>query len=248
MKKIRILFYLCASISTQCMENTVIAKPKTVQELQNNWKILKQGLDKDQFFWHLGVYSPCHKDCFLSCTYYEYLHEKPYSYLLSILKDKSIKKEASTTINRRLLITEEKIFRAYNINKLHELNQYDLIKFKKTRSKNHYSPLGTAILAEKVSYSQKKEFLRKLLALGFESTPQDKELEFTEKWNRCEKIRQNIYLLYCALAYDKEWLLLGFPQDTLKYISYYMFETEDSLFRKPVKKDNDIGKLIIEEF
>jgi hypothetical protein len=89
---------------------------------------------------------------------------------------------------------------------------------------NGYSALGAATMAEGVWFEEKRTFIQKLLAAGFEPTQKDRELALVEKYERCILLRQKIYMLYYILNRQ------GIPHELIDLMAQLTFETEKSLF------------------
>ncbi len=79
-------------------------------------------------------------------------------------------------------------------------------------------------MAEKVTFEEKQKFIQILRDLGFEPTPEDRELALVERLERIESIKK---------IYPKKICLLNFiinnsqmPHELIQYIISFMFNTE----------------------
>jgi hypothetical protein len=207
--------FLLLPVATQCMEQVIAYKPKAMQELQNNRNIFKKRLNECDTFWLFGATS-CSSRLFLACTYHQDFHKQTY-------------REKYSHVVALQDVLDEKFFRFSNIDNLKDLSIDVLEILKEIRCDNkQYSALGSASMAENVSLQEKKEFIQKLRKLGFNPTPEDKELALVEQWERWQPMIQNIWLLRCAHN-DPAIFLSQVPRDMINYISQRMLDTEESL-------------------
>jgi hypothetical protein len=192
-----------------------IVKPKTIQELQTKRDEFKKKLDDNKEFWKFGVNEywvgkqPI--DYFLSCTYRQDLHKKTYG---------DISDETNFNNDSGVIC-----FDGWNIRCLQKQPSQTLETLKKIRIKN-YSALGSATMAEKVTFQEKQNFIQKLLTLGFVSTPEDKELALVEKWERCAP---SIIKRICTFQHAPLLTEINMPKEIYPNIALLMFNTEESL-------------------
>ena len=202
--------FLLLSTATQCMEKEIIIKPETMHDIQNKRDIFKKKLDENKYFWWLGLTS-CPNTFFLSCTYRQDLHKETY-------------RKRASHIETLTLQLDEKWFRFYNIDNLHNQSADTLKILNEIRSYDDqlYSCLGSATMARDVSFEEIKQFIQKLLLLGFTPTSADKKLALLATY---EEFGTSI--IKKKLLLQQSSLML---QETVHYISLLMFNAEESLF------------------
>lgn len=79
------------------------------------------------------------------------------------------------------------------------------------------------------SFLEKKKVVTHLLSCGLEPTQKDKQFALVEKYNRSQPLMRKIYLCLSSQQ-NHSSILSQMPQKLIKYISYLMFDTEESLF------------------
>jgi hypothetical protein len=213
--------FLSLPVVTQCMEGNnsklIIPQQKiSIHGLQEKRNEFKKKLDNNKEFWKFGLsgtggFGQVPDDYFLSCTYHQDFHKKTYGEISNETKfyqDYNVR-----------------CFSWYNIRGLQYIGDQYLRMVKKVRI-NNYSALGSATMAEKVTFQEKQEFIQKLLALGFNPTPEDKELAIVEQWERCDAL---LIIKTCILLKSPLLLEMSVPQEIMQYISLLMWETEESL-------------------
>jgi hypothetical protein len=208
---------LLLPLTTQCMEvnhtQAIISQKITISTLKTKRDEFKKTLDENHFFWWMGM-TYCPNEFFLSCTYRQNFHKTTYG-------QRSLEKGSFPDA-----IRDKKFFGQFNIDELKNINNIDskwLVTLQKTRI-DDYSALGSATMAEEVTFEEKQKFIQKLLNLGFEPTVGDRELALVERWERIESIRsiyiQKICLLISASNNSQV------PRDLVQYILSLKFDTE----------------------
>jgi hypothetical protein len=202
--------------SQSTLETPSIINPTTIKELQIKRNKFKTSLDCYNLLCiHRDIIAYSAPISLLSYTYLQHLHKKTclevlyYTYLDCIES-----------------IPNENFFLHFNIDKLEKGHPKHLTTLKNARHYDgEYSALGSATMADKVSFQEKQGFIQKLLNLGFKPTKDDKELALVEQWGRWEPIIKKILLLRYAQFF------IEIPcTDVTKYIEWLMLETEKSLF------------------
>ena len=197
--------FLLLPLTTQCME-------KNHAELIKKRDEFKKELDNQQYVWWFGLTS-CPNMLFVSSTYHQDLHKKTYCQVSPNLEK-----------FKKLEILDVKYFNWLNIDNLKNIKKDQLEILRGTR-RNTYSGLGSATMAEKVTFEEKQEFIQKLLDLGFIPTSEDKELALVEQWERWLPIIHKI----CILRYAQFFIEIPCV-DVTKLIEQLMLKTEKSLF------------------
>ncbi|HSC25474.1 MAG TPA: hypothetical protein VLB80_04645 [Candidatus Babeliales bacterium] len=91
-----------------------------------------------------------------------------------------------------------------------------------------YSVLGIAALTpHKIPFSEQKEFMQKLLILGYTPTCSDKDIAFIKKW---EKTPWNKMALFHYANQDQNNCILRLPTELTQFIALLIFSAEESLF------------------
>ncbi len=206
--------FLVFPAATHCMEKEIVLKPKTMQEIKNECVKFEITLHNNYLFWWWGT-TDCPNSFFLDCTYRQEFHKETY-------------RERASHCQNLQTILDENFFRSYNIKNLSKLPADQLKILKKIRSDEDalYSCLGSATMAQNVSFQEIKEFIQKLLNLGFAPTPNDKELAFFRKYQEFGPaiIKKMLLLQDILLTLDTD-----IRQAFIKYIPLLMFEIEESL-------------------
>lgn len=216
-----LLLFLLSPLTTQCM---IVAR-KTIQELKNDRNELQKKLDcsyEDTVLSGFLIGQPPKSP--LAITYFQWLHKQELN-------------EISNT--PRLWIFEfvpdgwinEKCFGNFNIDCLEQTVQNPTFKkiFQEARITD-YSILGSATMAQKVCFFEKKIFIAKLIAMGFEPTVGDKELALIEQLERSKDIIPKIYSFIFSINKNNTDTLSKLPHDVLKYIVLLMLNTVGRLF------------------
>jgi hypothetical protein len=205
--------FLLLPAATQCMEKEIVIIPKTIQEIRDERDKFKKELDANKYFWWFST-TTCPNYFFLSCTYRQDLHKETY------------RKRASHLVPLKNIL-DEKWFRIYNIDELPQLPADQIQILKEVRFPDTlYSCLGSATMAENVSYQDKKQFIQKLLGLHFTPTPGDKELALLTKY---EEFGPSIIKIFLNLQNSLFLSEMDLPQEIIPLITLLMFETEKSL-------------------
>ncbi len=217
-KKLLLLPLLLITIATQCMEQVIVCKPRTIQDIRNDRNEIYKKRFNDglynipldhvlfQFYW---------SDCLEELK----RHIKPQSiptdcivcytpYLKNCISFR--KKEYSFLGLATIAIKSE-----YLPNERHKMTIMRVKNLLNTEN------------PEQVPFKQKKEHIQELLALDFVSTIKDKEFATLEKWERCDAllmIKKMYFLLKSPLLSE-----MNVPQEIVQYIALLMWETEESL-------------------
>ncbi|HLJ31819.1 MAG TPA: hypothetical protein VKU36_05245 [Candidatus Babeliales bacterium] len=210
MKNIRILFYLCASLSTQCMEKKInyIIIPDIKKLQKKHDKLINEMQNYDT---HPNI--PYHKkhcsEILLAVipavreVYKTLLHPKNHSKhnipcslpdsLDAISIQSWIKKDPSLQ---------------------YESDKYSFLGFATM-------PMRDCVPCLEVSYQEKKDRIKLIQEKGFKvPTNKDHELAFVEKWKRCTP---SIIQKIPGFLYTEHLRKADLPQEIINYIAILVF-------------------------
>jgi hypothetical protein len=204
--KNKILFLLplfLITAATQCMEQAVVTKPKTIQEIRNN----------RDYIYQRRAYKESKFDTFIG-GFDALFFQNQWESHLKQLREPWV--WGSKDRFNDYLTYKRKGYSALGIVTIAIIN--------KPLMKEFFSICNRHILTKKnihVSFNEKKEHIQELLKIGFKPIEKDKEFALLEKCERCQK-----KLIFFLLPLLTE---INVPQDIINYITLLMWETEESL-------------------
>jgi hypothetical protein len=217
-----LLLPLLLITATQCMEQSIVCKPKTIQDIRND----RNAIYRERLYNRATYISPL-DDIFF---------QEHWSYHLTTLKKAQTKEPLSLNHN------DDNFGLIYNINwyKTFNFNNYSFLGLATIAIKSEREPTDNIFsdgernqkLLNKenpiqVPFEQKKEHIQKLFSFGFEPTSQDKYFASLEKWERCNALL--MVKRMCSLLKSPLLSEMNVPQEIIKFITLLMWETEESL-------------------
>jgi hypothetical protein len=217
-KILLLLPLLLITAATQCMEQAIVTKPRTMQDIRN---------DRDE------IYKERFKNGFYDIPLDHVLFQFYWSDCLEELK-KQIKPQSIPT--DCIVCYTPYLKNCISFRK----KEYSFLGLATIAIKSEYLPNESHKMTimrvknllntenpEQVPFKQKKEHIQELFKLDFEPASQDKYFAILEKWERCNALL--MIKRMCTLLKSPLLSEMNVPQEIIKFISLLMWEAEESL-------------------